>query len=223
MGAGTTGHTTAKLSLLQGTVLSGLRRQYPQKVVTAYVDANREGQAWLLRLLEDRSVPFQRRDAYTFSVSDSGADRVAAEHTAARESGPRRRVWPKTRSRRSPRNARSGSGSRPSSTRWTCWTRLARSIFRGDGWARRWEGVRVRNVSRGRSPVVETDAGAVDASLVVSATGTPILDRGRYFAKLKASQSYAAALRQPESAAIPAGTYLSAESPGRSLRSYPAA
>ena len=220
MGAGTTGHTTAKLSLLQGTVLSALRRQYPQKVVTAYVDANREGQAWLLRLLEDRSVPFQRRDAYTFSVSDSGADRVAAEHTAARESGLDVELAEDTEL--------------PFTTQRTIRLRQQAQFhpmdvldalaadFRVHGGVLV-EGVRVRNVSRGRSPVVETDAGAVHASLVVLATGMPILDRGLYFAKLKASQSYAVALRQPESAVIPAGMYLSAESPGRSLRSYPAA
>jgi nitrite reductase/ring-hydroxylating ferredoxin subunit len=57
----------------------------------------------------------------------------------------------------------------------------------------------------------------------VLATGIPILDRGLYFAKLKASQSYAAALRLPDASAIPSGMYLSAETPGRSLRSYPAA
>src|SRR3954453_7721923 len=61
VGAGTTGNTTAKLSLLQGTVLSALRGQYSQRIVNAYVDANREGQAWLLRHLEERAVPFQRR------------------------------------------------------------------------------------------------------------------------------------------------------------------
>ena len=53
VGAGTTGRSTAKLSLLQGTVLSALRGQYSQTIVNAYVEANREGQAWLLRHLED--------------------------------------------------------------------------------------------------------------------------------------------------------------------------
>ena len=76
VGAGTTGNTTAKLSLLQGTVLSGLRQQYSQKIVNAYVEANREGQAWLLRFLAERNVPFQHRDAYTFAVTDDGAQRL---------------------------------------------------------------------------------------------------------------------------------------------------
>ncbi|HET6269489.1 MAG TPA: FAD-dependent oxidoreductase, partial [Arthrobacter sp.] len=83
------------------------------------------------------------------------------------------------------------------------------------------EGVRVRNVERGMRPAVITGDGVVRANQVVLATGIPILDRGLYFAKLKATQSYAAALRVPSSTSIPSGMYLSAESPGRSLRTYP--
>ena len=83
------------------------------------------------------------------------------------------------------------------------------------------EGVRVRNVKTAGRAAVLTDAGTVHADRVVLGTGVPILDRGLYFAKLKASQSYAAAFRVPSSTPIPSGMYLSAESPGRSLRTYP--
>ncbi|MCU1555866.1 MAG: FAD-dependent oxidoreductase [Arthrobacter sp.] len=220
VGAGTTGHTTAKLSLLQGTVLSALRRQYPQKVVNAYVEANREGQAWLLRFLEDRGVPFQERDAYTFSVSDAGAERVAAELTVAKAAGleveeaadtelpfaTHRVITLKGQAQFNPMDVLDA---------------LA-GDFRDRGGVLV-QGARVRNVKTGADAAVETDAGTVHADLVVLATGVPILDRGLYFAKLKASQSYAAALRLPDPATIPSGMYLSAESPGRSLRSYPAA
>ncbi|MCG2624350.1 FAD-dependent oxidoreductase [Arthrobacter sp. I2-34] len=222
VGAGTTGNTTAKLSLLQGTVLSGLRRQYSQKVVNAYVEANREGQAWLLRHLEERGVPFQRRDAYTFSVTDGGAQRVKSELSACRAAGLDVEETSVTEL--------------PFNTRRTI--RLADQAqfnpmdvleslaadFRAHAGVLM-EGVRVRNISNvtkdGRADIV-TDAGIVHAGRVVLATGIPILDRGLYFAKLKASQSYAAAFRVPGHVTIPSGMYLSAESPGRSLRTYPA-
>jgi glycine/D-amino acid oxidase-like deaminating enzyme/nitrite reductase/ring-hydroxylating ferredoxin subunit len=220
VGAGTTGNTTAKLTLLQGTVLSALRRQYAQKVVNAYVEANREGQAWLLRFLEERSVPFQNRDAYTFSVTDSGAEQVAAELKVARAAGldveeaadtelpfaTRRTVALRGQAQFNPMDV----------------LEALATDFREHGGVLV-EGVRVRNVKTGADAAVETYAGTVHADLVVLATGVPILDRGMYFAKLKASQSYAAALRLPDPAAIPSGMYLSAEKPGRSLRSYPAA
>lgn len=220
VGAGTTGNTTAKLSLLQGTVLSALRRQYSQKVVNAYVEANREGQAWLLRFLAERDVPFQERDAYTFSVTEAGAERVAAELTVARAAGldveeaadtelpfaTRRTIRLRGQAQFNPMDVLSA---------------LA-ADFRDHGGVLV-QGVRVLNVKTGADAAVETDAGTIHADLVVLATGVPILDRGLYFAKLKASQSYAAALRLPTPAGIPSGMYLSAEKPGRSLRSYPTA
>src|SRR4051794_36317301 len=48
VGHGTTGHTTAKVSLLQGTVLSGMRAHASEAEIKAYVTANRAGQDWLL-------------------------------------------------------------------------------------------------------------------------------------------------------------------------------
>ncbi|SFT91923.1 FAD-dependent oxidoreductase [Arthrobacter sp. ov118] len=218
LGAGTTGNTTAKLTMLQGTILSGLRRQYSQKIVNAYVEANREGQAWLLRHLEERAVPFQRRDAYTFAMTAGGEEQVKAELAVSRAAGL-------------DVEEASDSGL-PFSTRRAI--RLAGQAqfnpmdvldslsadFRAHGGALI-EGVRVRDVTGGNRPAVVTGAGTIRADRVVLATGIPILDRGLYFAKLKASQSYVAALKIPASTSIPSGMYLSAESPGRSLRTYP--
>lgn len=65
VGAVTTGNTTAKLSLLHGTVLSGIRHHFSAKVVRAYVDGNRAGQAWMVNFLAEYDVPVQHRDAFT--------------------------------------------------------------------------------------------------------------------------------------------------------------
>src|SRR3954471_17233533 len=46
VGAVTTGNTTGKVSLLQGTRLSRILDRQSEGVAQAYVDANREGQAW---------------------------------------------------------------------------------------------------------------------------------------------------------------------------------
>ena len=72
VGAVTTGNTTAKLSLLQGATMSSLIRYHSQNVAGAYVEGNREGQAWLLRYCEDHQVAVERRDAYTYAGTESG-------------------------------------------------------------------------------------------------------------------------------------------------------
>src|SRR5215207_4934200 len=86
-GAVTTGNTTAKITVLQGTTLSALRRQYSQKMVNAYVEGNREGQAWLLRYLESGNIPFQYRDAYTYATTTGGASKVREEMRVALAAG----------------------------------------------------------------------------------------------------------------------------------------
>ncbi|HEY8701195.1 MAG TPA: FAD-dependent oxidoreductase [Arthrobacter sp.] len=218
VGAGTTGNTTAKLTLLQGTILSSLRRQYSQKIVNAYVEANREGQAWLLRFLTEKAVPFQHRDAYTFAMTDAGADRVKSELSVARAAGLNVAVATDTELPFSTRN----------SIRLTDQAQfnpmdvleaLAADLRAHGGVVV--EGVRVLNAAVEKRATVLTSAGKVRADRVVLATGIPVLDRGLYFAKLTASQSYAAALNVPAPTTLPRGMYLSAETPGRSLRTYP--
>src|SRR5919112_1562343 len=86
-GAVTTGNTTAKVTLLQGTFLSQLARQYSPKQVQAYVDANREGQAWLLRYLDEHKVAYQRRDAYTYAATAQGTEKLREEVSAATTAG----------------------------------------------------------------------------------------------------------------------------------------
>ena len=60
VGAVTTGNTTAKVSLLQGTTLAEIRRHQSERVLRAYVEGNREGQAWLLRYLDEHGIDYQR-------------------------------------------------------------------------------------------------------------------------------------------------------------------
>ena len=70
-------------------------------------------------------------------------------------------------------------------------------------------------------PVLHTAAGHdVRADHVVVATLFPFLDRGLFFARLRAMRSYAIAVRA--AGAVPAGMFISADSPTRSIRAHPA-
>ena len=83
VGAVTTGRTTGKVSLLQGTHLSRIRRHQSEDVAAAYVDANREGMEWLLRFCDDHGVPVQRRTAVTYAADEQERSSVEQEHEAA--------------------------------------------------------------------------------------------------------------------------------------------
>lgn len=216
-GAVTTGNTTAKVTVLQGTVLAQLARQYPRHQVQAYVDANREGQAWLLRYLEEHKVPFQRRDAYTYATTPAATEKLREEVSAATTAGldveyvrDAGLPFPVHGAVRLPQQAQIHPMEVLDAL-------MADFRSRGGSIA---TGVRLRDVTGSGPCAVETDQGSVTADQVVLATGTPVLDRGMYFAKLKPHRSYAAALQLPDGQEPPPGMYISVEQPTHSLRDY---
>ncbi|GAA1754743.1 FAD-dependent oxidoreductase [Kocuria aegyptia] len=219
VGAATTGNTTAKLSLLQGTTLSQIHRHQSDKVLRAYVDGNREGQQWLIRYLEQRGVPFQRRAAYTYATTSKGASALRKELQAAHIAGLHVN-W--TRDTGLPYKV-SGAITMPDQVQFHPMEVLGALVTelreRGGTLV---EGVRITGAGL-RSPLtVRTSEGSVRADRLVLATGIPVLDRGGYFAKLSPSRSYALTYRVPGAPeSIPSGMYITADSPGRTLRTVP--
>lgn len=217
-GAVTTGNTTAKVTLLQGTTLSSLRRHHSQKLVNAYVEANREGQAWLLRYLESRNVRYQHRDAYTYAATLDGVEKLRAEFSTALAAGLEV-DYSKDPGLPYPVRGAVRLGNQAQIHPMEVLDSLIEDVRSHGG--KIVSGVRLTG-AKGTDPVeVETDRGTVRADELVLATGTPVLDRGLYFAKLKPGRSYAAALRLPETMTPPEGMYISVEQPTRSLRDHP--
>ena len=219
LGFGATGNTTAKLSVLQGTRLSSISGKHTNEAVRHYVHANLDAQRWLLDLMQDKGVPFQLRDAYTYAQTDKGIEAVETEFRAARRAGlPVQRVdrldtaFPalsavvlKDQAQFDPMDV----------------VALLAGEARSHG-TDIFEGIRVRSVRTDRGDqVLATEQGDVRAGTVILATGIPILDRGGYFARVHPERSYAAAFDVSEE--IPTGMYLSADQPSRSVRTVPTA
>ncbi|WP_251857864.1 FAD-dependent oxidoreductase [Herbiconiux sp. L3-i23] len=222
VGALTTGGSTAKVSLLQGTVYSRMSGETAKKNAVAYVESNREGFWWLLRYLDDHSVDYQVKDAYTYAGTPEGAATVDDEHLAARRFG-----LPVDKTRLDLPFPTYGA------------IRLADQAqidpievldaladdFRSRGGVlvenARVRGVSARGGARRGDARVRSDAGEVDAGKVVLATGTPILDRGLYFAKTEPYRSYAISYRMPADSPGIDGMYISGDSPTRSIRTAP--
>lgn len=216
VGAVATGNTTAKLTLLQGSALSAMRRHFSARVVRAYVAGNREGQDWLLRYLEEHRVPVQRRDAFTYAGTPEGTDELVKEFHASREAGL---DVVRTTDTGLPYETH-GALLLPDQAQFDpmdVLDALAQDLRSRGGVIV--EGVRVHDVTTGSPTTVSTSRGDVQADRVVLATGIPVLDRGLYFAKLEPRRSYAAAYRVPGS--VPTGMYLSVDAPTRSLRTVP--
>ncbi|MEW1980251.1 FAD-dependent oxidoreductase [Citricoccus sp. NPDC079358] len=219
VGAAATGNTTAKLSLLQGTTLSQISRHQSDQVLRAYVEGNREGQSWLLRYLEERGVPFQRRRACTYATSPQGAEALRREQRAAETAGLSV-TWTDETELPFPVTGSIVLEDQAQIHPMEVLDALATELREHGGTLI--QGVRVTGAGIGSPLTVKTTHGEVQADHLVLATGAPVLDRGGYFAKLLPQRSYAQAYRIPGSpGSLPQGMYLSADAPSRSLRTAP--
>jgi glycine/D-amino acid oxidase-like deaminating enzyme len=219
VGSGTTGRSTAKVSVLQGTQYSRMARRHPRAVLRQYAEANAEGMEWVTRFCEDHGVAIQHRPAYTYATTDSGEGSLRAELDALHQAGLESAAWVDDPPLPFPvRGAVRMPDQRQVDPMALLDALAADATAHG---ATIVEGARVRRV-HGHGPAsVTTDVGDATASTVVIATNMPILDRGGFFARAKPSRSYGLAFRTPTQAVD--GMYLSADSPTRSLRDAPAA
>lgn len=216
VGAVTTGNTTAKLSLLQGTKLSTILQRQSLHVAQAYVDANLEGQQWLLRFCDDHGVPVQSREAMTYAAQPQQVSTVRQELDAATSLGLEAR-WRDDLGLPFPHHGGVVLADQYQFDPLDVLTALAEQVRAHGGTIH--QGHRVVAASKSGRPTVELDDGTkIGAEDVILATGTPILDRGLYFAKLEPLRSYGLAF-DFTTTGLPMA--LSAGQPSRSIRDAP--
>ncbi len=212
-GAVTTGNTTGKLSLLQGTVMSKIVARHGADIARDYVRGNREGQDWLLRYCEKANIPVQREDAYTYAQSATEVPRARAELTACRLAGLDA-DWDDDAGVPFPYHGGVRLADQAQFDPMPLLDSLIGELANRGG--RLVEGARVRSASQHHDRVwlqVHTSEGdvEVDTRRCVLATGTPILDR--VFARLKPNRSHSFAFDIP--GAITRPMFISVSSPTR--------
>jgi glycine/D-amino acid oxidase-like deaminating enzyme/nitrite reductase/ring-hydroxylating ferredoxin subunit len=213
VGAVTTGHSTAKVTLLQATRLSTIVANHTEHVAGAYLEGNREAQDWLKTYAAEHRVQIQHRDAYTYASAQSGASAVRREFDIARRLGLPVEMTDAVELPY-PTYAAVCLPDQVQINPVQVLVGLAGDLRAAGG--RLSENVRVRSVVRDERCQLITSAGNITAVNVVLATGVPFLDRGLYFAKVTAQRSYALAFRAGTQ--VPQGMYISADPPIRSLR-----
>jgi glycine/D-amino acid oxidase-like deaminating enzyme len=223
-GAGATGNTTAKISLLQGSKLSKIIGKQGPKRAQQYIEGNREGQEWLIRHCDAHGISVQREDAYTYAQSEEGVSSARAELEACEAAGLAA-SWVDEADIPFPFHGGVRLADQAQFDPMPLLDSLIVDLEERGG--RLAEGVRVQKVSSQGDELAlgvrttEGDEFQVDAKQCVLATGIPILDRGGFFARLKPQRSYCMAYRVPGS--LPRGMYISTDSPTRSVRYAPTA
>jgi glycine/D-amino acid oxidase-like deaminating enzyme len=217
VGAGTTGGSTAKASLVQGTHYSKIARRHPTSVLREYADANAEGLAWLARFCDEHGVEHQRRPAYTYATSPEGHRSVLAELDALQEAGLEKATLDEDLTLPFPTTGAVRMDDQMQLDPVALVDALAADA-RAHGVVIA-EGARVLRVHGHTPSRVVTEAGDARAQTVVVATNMPMLDRGAFFARAEPARSYSLAFRIAGPAVD--GMYLSADQPSRSLRDAP--
>ncbi|MGX1856355.1 FAD-dependent oxidoreductase [Dietzia sp. NPDC055340] len=250
VGAGASGATTAKVSVLQGTRLSAIRSRHGLDTARAYADANLYGLDWWAEFCETHDVAVQRPRAVTFSRGLLGGSALGKEMRTLRDLGLPARWYDRIDV---PFPAKAAV-ELPEQLQFDPAEALAALVRTVEALGVRIvEGARVTGLDArgsGDEAFVDVTVDAVAGDVVVDtsdasgtsgttaapgptrrstltardvvlATATPALDRGPSVATMEAERSYLCAFDY--AGGLPEGMYVSVESPARSLRAVPSA
>jgi glycine/D-amino acid oxidase-like deaminating enzyme/nitrite reductase/ring-hydroxylating ferredoxin subunit len=221
VGEGTTGYTTAKLTVGHNLIYADLLKKHGQETARAYAASNQ----WAIERLEEVvssqeiECDWERASNYVYTENQERMSDLREEVEAARRVGVSAELTTETdlpfpvlgavridaQAQFHPQKFLQG---------------LAAQIDDDDSHV--FEQTRVTDVRSGDDCVVSTDQSrdVLRGRHVVLATHLPFLDRGLFFAKAHPQKSYAVAAQIAKSHA-PLGMYISAEQPTRSVRSTP--
>jgi glycine/D-amino acid oxidase-like deaminating enzyme/nitrite reductase/ring-hydroxylating ferredoxin subunit len=217
VGSGVTGCTTAKVTALQSTVYSTIRKRSGAAAGAVYAQASLYGVEQLATLVGEEAIDceLERRDAFTYAARSSERSAVVEEASAAGDAGlPVELVDTPDLPYPVYGAVRLANQVQIHPTRYA--QGLAAAVHGGASYV--FEDSRALSVDEGKPCRVRTASGEVRAEHVVVATHYPFLDRGLYFARLKPQRSYCIAARLG-SGSPPQGMSISAGTPTRSLRS----
>lgn len=215
---GTTGHTTAKITSQHGLIYSKIKSQISEEIARQYAEANETAIRTFEQIAKENNIDcdFVPQSAYVYTLQDKYADKIREEVKVSSALGIRSTyleelplpfpVWAAVRfdnqAQFHPRKFLLA---------------LARQITnRG---VQIFENSRVIDIEEDDNYSLITNTGKkVVAKKVIIASHYPFYNKqGLYFTRIYPERSYVVAVRAKEN--YPGGMYITAEEPGRSLRS----
>jgi glycine/D-amino acid oxidase-like deaminating enzyme/nitrite reductase/ring-hydroxylating ferredoxin subunit len=217
VGAGVTGHSTAKLSSLQGTTYSELSGKHGEDAARRYAALNEGAIAYIAERVDTLGIAcgLRRKPHAIFADDDQQRAQLEREGEAASAAGLDVRMDDSGLGLPFPIAGALVRDDQAEIQINAYVLGLAAALQEAGGTVH--EQTVVTHVGEGGRPTVRTEGGPrVRARDVIVATHYPILDRGLYFSRLTPKRSYAIAVRG--ASALPGYMMISVGSPTRSLR-----
>ncbi|WP_206680416.1 FAD-dependent oxidoreductase [Flaviflexus huanghaiensis] len=216
VGAGASGATTAKATLLQSNRLSQIAKTVNKELAADYLAGSKKGFDWLVQFCEQTCVPVQRPSAWTFARTEKGVKDVLAEHEIARELGLPTILHDTMTAPFAVHRAVELPGQLQVNPLDVLAALSQELTAAGGTIVYTCRVVSLDYDTTDRRIDVETPEGIVTGDDVVLATATPILDKGKTTVELSPQRSYLCSFEYD--GAVPEGMLISVESPTRSLR-----
>ena len=214
-----TGHTTAKVTAGHGLIYSQLTKELGESAAATYAQSNQAAVEKIATIAKELDIDcdLEPTDNYVFGESADEVDTLKQEAEAASKAGLKASFttdnelpFPIVGAVRHMNQAQFHPRK---------YLEPIASFIDGDG-SFVFENSRVMELKEGDPCTLGTPEASISADKVILATHFPAFDRGLFFAKVHPYRAYVVAARVDESDA-PAGMWINAGSPSRSVRSAP--
>lgn len=217
---GTSGHTTAKITSQHSLIYNKIKKKMGQEMAKQYADANEAAIKQISDLIGEHNIQcdFDNQSSYVYTQDDNYVQKIVDESDTASSLGIKAFLIDKIPLPIDIKAAvRFDNQARFHPRKYLL--ALAGMIPGGGSFI--YENTRAIDVEEGSTCSVVTKKGKrVHAKYVIVASHFPFYDGGGlYFTRLYPERSYALGIRIR--GAYPGGMYVTAEDPGRSLRSQP--
>ena len=205
---GTTGNTTAKITVLHGFIYDKMIKRFGEEYARLYLKANMEALSEYRRMSESIDCDFESSDAYVYSLDDK--EKVQKEVKALKTLGLDARF---DKAEKLPFKV-AGAVKAENQAQFDPLKFLSH-VCRD---LEIYESTRVMELTPDGAVC---NGGRIKADKIIVATHFPFINtRGSYYLKMYQNRSYVLALEAAETADIIKGMYLEADNLGFSVRSY---
>lgn len=214
---GASGHTTAKITSQHGLIYDSIKSKMGSEKAQIYADANEFAIQWIKDLIKEKGIScdLEERSAYIYTQSEQYVQKIADEAKTSALLGIRAEYLGEIPLPFPVKAALRFDGQAQFHPR-KYLLALAEGIPGGGSYI--FERSRAVEIREGDPVVIRTAAGVeVHVGKVIVASHYPFHDKpGLYFARIYPERSYVLGVTIKEK--FPAGMYIAAEGPGRSLR-----